>query len=189
MSGQRYDWEARFAAGDWAHLGSLAEAPRFALIAGFVHRIAGRGAVLDAGCGEGHLYQYLDSSRIVYYGFDLSATAIANAHRLYPGGRFGVSTIEAFEPPLGGRYDVIVFNESLQYIRAPFETVDRYSATLNPSGLTIISTFQNPSEDSSARILSRKIDAAIEVGRYRVVTSAEVTNGENGLRWRVTALR
>jgi hypothetical protein len=86
---ERHDWEARFAAGDWAYLGSLGEAPSFALI---------------------------------------------------------------------------VFNESLQYQAAPLDAVDRYSAMLNPSGLTIVSIFLNPLENSN------------------------VTSGANGLRWRVTAL-
>jgi len=181
------NWDEMFARGDWTYLGSIEEAPRFAMIAGYIHQLVAHGVVLDAGCGEGHLVGYLDQSRIAYRGFDLSKTAIANARAKYPG-TFVESTLESFASHEDEKYDAVVFNEVLPHVAAPFEIIDRFASMLKPNGHIIISTFQSPNEASNARLFTGVLTAEIAAGRYRQIASAEVSNIATGLRWCVTVL-
>jgi len=182
------NWDEMFIAGEWDYLGGLNEVPRFALIAGYIHRHAEQSAVLDAGCGQGHLLSYLDRSRVTYHGFDLSETAIANAIRHYPDARFTVATLESFERSAGERYDAIVFNEVIPHVALPLEAIDRFSGMLKPKGLIIISTYQSPDENSNAHLFTQMFNAEVVAGRYRVKAAAEASCVETGYNWRITIL-
>jgi 2-polyprenyl-3-methyl-5-hydroxy-6-metoxy-1,4-benzoquinol methylase len=183
------DWDGMFADGRWAYLDSLVEAPRYALIAGFVHRLFPRADILDGGCGEGHLFGYLDPARAHYRGFDLSPTAIAQARSRYPAGEFSVSSLDAYRPVPDEHYDAIVFNEVLPHIPDPLETLDRFRALLRPGGAVLISHFQSSNEGANARRLTRLLDTEITAGRYEAVAETEVASCASELRWRVTVLR
>ena len=47
------NWDQTFREGKWATSHSIAETPRYAAVAGYVHRLLRKGNLLDAGCGEG----------------------------------------------------------------------------------------------------------------------------------------
>ena len=70
------NWDQTFREGKWEYLHSIAETPRYAAVAGYVHKLLRRGNLLDAGCGEGLLVDYLDINRIRYTGFDLSPISV-----------------------------------------------------------------------------------------------------------------
>jgi SAM-dependent methyltransferase len=89
------DWDRMFADGRWDYLDSPSEAPRYAVIAGYIHRRPDAACVLDVGCGSGLLYRYLDQSRVTYRGIDVSPTAIGQARERFPRAQFDVADIGA----------------------------------------------------------------------------------------------
>jgi 2-polyprenyl-3-methyl-5-hydroxy-6-metoxy-1,4-benzoquinol methylase len=182
------DWEAMFAQGLCRGFGEVAETPRFALIAGYIHRLYGQICVLDVGCGEGHLATYLDSGRADYVGFDPSPTAIAGARSRHPTRRFDCCSVEEFTPPDGAAYDAVVFNEVLPHLAEPIETMRRLRRCLRPGGALIVSLFQNPNPQSNGRKFAPMFEGEIANGLFKVLTSSEVTSREADLRWRVTVL-
>jgi 2-polyprenyl-3-methyl-5-hydroxy-6-metoxy-1,4-benzoquinol methylase len=182
------NWDQTFREGKWEYLHSIAETPRYAAVAGYVHKLLRKGNLLDAGCGEGLLVDYLDINRIRYTGFDLSPTAIHRAREQYGALTFLPCSFDDFTPPGRETYDVIVFNEALTSLERPIEILNRFYAFLRPSGHIIISQFQHPDPNSNAMVFTRALGVEIAAGRYLDVTKSEVLNCETGLRWRVYCL-
>jgi 2-polyprenyl-3-methyl-5-hydroxy-6-metoxy-1,4-benzoquinol methylase len=137
-------WDREYAAGEWAKLGKLDEMPRYALVAGYSRTIGSNASVLDVGCGEGHLANWLfQDGKRRYVGIDLSSVAIQQARaRVSPEARFEVADATTFDP--GDRFDIIVLNEVLYYMDQPEQVVERYEDFLNPGGVFIISMFRVP---------------------------------------------
>jgi 2-polyprenyl-3-methyl-5-hydroxy-6-metoxy-1,4-benzoquinol methylase len=182
------DWEAMFAQGLCLGFGELAEAPRFALIAGYVHRLYPRSSVLDVGCGEGHLATYLDCDRVDYQGIDTSPTAIAGARARHPSRRFELCSAEEFTPPDHVTYDAIVFNEVLPHLAAPLDTMSRLRRHLGRSGTMIVSLFQSPNPKSNGRIFAQAFEGEFAAGRLKILAEVDVASCLAGLRWRVMVL-
>lgn len=182
------DWDRMFAQGEWDYLDGTSEAARYALIAGYVHRLRGPAALLDVGCGAGVLCQYLDRSRVSYTGIDVSETAIAQARERFPESRFGVSDLAQYEPANGQKFDVVVFNEVLPHVDDPLGSLRRYLSFLLPSGLAVISTYQNTDRTSNASMFTDLLKEAVASGRFRSCTGCEVVTFEKGLKWRIDVL-
>jgi 2-polyprenyl-3-methyl-5-hydroxy-6-metoxy-1,4-benzoquinol methylase len=183
------DWDDMFRRGQWDHLAGKAEIPHYALIAGYAHKLIGRGRVLDAGCGEGVLIDYLDLGRLDYVGFDISETAISRARQRAPSARLLISGIDEFPIDQERPYDAIIFNEVLPAVRDPLATLDRFCGILEPGGVAIISLYQNPDERANAKILTRMLEAELALGRYTVVAKAVATSSEEQMTWNVYCLR
>jgi SAM-dependent methyltransferase len=186
------DWDAMFRAGNWDYLASPAEAPRYALIAGYLHRLAAADGsdpihVLDAGCGEGILADYLDPARIVLTGFDPSPTAIARARARR--GTWLVAGVDPIPLPPSARFRAIVFNEVLPALPDPLGTLASFRALLEPGGMFVLSLFQSPDEHANARILTRMLDAELAAGALAALAAARVTDAASGLTWNLTCLR
>ena len=182
------NWDQSFREGKWEYLRSIAETPRYAAVAGYVHKFLRHGNLLDAGCGEGLLVDCLDINRIRYTGFDLSPTAIHRAREQYGALTFLPCSFDDFTPPGRETYDVIVFDESLMSLKRPIEILNRFYAFLRPSGHTIISQFQHPDPNSNAIVFTRTLDVEIAGGGFPVEAKSEVLNCETGLRWTVYCL-
>lgn len=176
-------WEVEYADGDWAYLEGMAERSHHMVILGYLLAGFDRPSVLDAGCGAGTLLQLLGGFRIGSYdGMDTSRVAIEQARVRMRGTElpfpadFQVAGFEQFATDK--RYDVIVFNESLSYVRDPLAVLKSFERFLLPGGKFIISLCYNWWQ---APILDRIIRA------YSVLHSADVIN-EQGLSWRVRVL-
>jgi len=182
------DWEESFRCGTWDYLAEIGETPRYAAVAGYVHKLLRRGRILDVGCGEGVLLDYLDLSRIEYSGFDVSPTAVERARRRRADAKLFVGSMDEFEPPAAEQYDVIVFNEALSTVRWPIATLRRFHPFLRPSGHMVISQFQNPNAQSNGARFTRMFKAEIEAGRMHPIMTSEVLNCDNGLRWTIYCL-
>jgi SAM-dependent methyltransferase len=128
------DWNDDF--GDWQGLASIEQAPRYQRIASLVEQLIQVGSVLDVGCGEAVLRDFLPRS-ILYRGIEPSAKAI-EAHP-----EVAHSTAEAFEAH-GQKWNCIVFNEMLYYARDPLFLLKKYAELLCPGGAFIISIYQRP---------------------------------------------
>lgn len=71
-------WDEQYISGRWEYLSSVEQVPRYAIIGAWVELLAPGGSILDVGCGEGILIEWLRScSR--YEGVDISQVAIARA--------------------------------------------------------------------------------------------------------------
>jgi 2-polyprenyl-3-methyl-5-hydroxy-6-metoxy-1,4-benzoquinol methylase len=112
-------WDTQFSKGKWDYLGQVAiERARNSVIIGvFAHHFALNGRVLDIGCGEGALADFLnEEQKKKYLGLDLSTEAIRIAKQKRNHLSFLVSDAEKYLPLPGHEADVIVFNEMLYYM-------------------------------------------------------------------------
>lgn len=162
--------------------------PRYALIAGYIRKFKRNGAVLDAGCGQGILFEYLDGSSIAYSGSDVSETAIAGARQRAPGAQLSVCSVEGYQTDRTVTFDVIVFNEVLPHVEDPLGTLDRFISILNPEGLVIVSLYQNVDQQAKATVLTRILENEIYAGRYSVLAKSRVENGDE-LKWAIYCVR
>lgn len=179
------DWEESFQQHSWDYLAGIGETPRYSLVAGYIHKLAGRGSVLDAGCGEGVLIDYLDLNRFTYCGFDVSPTAIERARLRHADVQLQVASAESFVPPEHEKYDVIAFSEVLAQVESPLATLARFSTFLRPAGHIIVSQFHSRNPESKGTIFKRIFEAEIAAGRVNIVATSEVLNCATGLRWTV----
>ena len=166
-------WEEEYDGGVWDYLAGEEEATRYRAILELLDdalpspaepgaRDTERGAVLDLGCGEGVLVDFLraagGSEGCRYTGVDLSERAIeaARAARGDQLTRFVVADAEAWEPG-PERFDAIVLNECLYYFHEPLETLRRYLGALAPGGVVVISMYEAPRTIALARALDRHL--------------------------------
>jgi 2-polyprenyl-3-methyl-5-hydroxy-6-metoxy-1,4-benzoquinol methylase len=182
------NWDETYRQHAWDYLAGIGETPRYSAVAGYVLKLVRRGHVLDAGCGEGLLLEYLNIDRIRYTGFDISPTAIHRACQRYRSANLFSCSLDDFAPPAGDRYDIIIFNEVLTSLERSTEILNRFYTFLQPSGHIIISQFQHPDPNSNACIFTQKLEGEIAAGRYPVVAKSEVLNCQTGLRWKVYCL-
>ncbi len=161
-------WEQKYAAGRWDYMRELHELPRYAVIAALVHRVAPLGRILDVGCGEGLLVDHLRPLGYGRYtGIDISESAIAAAVRAKADDRTFFEASDAETYAIHDEFDLVVFNESLAYLRQPLDTVTRYQSRLAPGGIFVVSMFVTPRHEAIARLLQP---------RYRVLEEFTVTN-------------
>ena len=132
-----------YAAGRWDLLFADAETPRNQMVADLIAGVASQPTVLDVGCGTGRLAQLLASMRPArYVGVDWSSTALERAQALgLDGCEFVRGDFETWLP--SGRFDIVVFNESLGYARDPAAVVRRFCGCLNAPGSLVISYYRS----------------------------------------------
>ncbi|WP_416193831.1 class I SAM-dependent methyltransferase [Nitrobacter sp. TKz-YC01] len=172
-------WDAEYGDGRWTYMGQQHELTRYWTLIGYMHSLGRGREYLDVGCGEGLLFERfkpLDYQRFV--GVDISDVAIEKLRR-YNDRRtsFLSADGDVYEPD--GYFDVIVFNESLYYLRAPVRSLERYAQSLKSDGCMIISTYT-----ASRRSLAVLRDAK---RTFKVLDEAKTTQGQN--TWLCTVLK
>jgi 2-polyprenyl-3-methyl-5-hydroxy-6-metoxy-1,4-benzoquinol methylase len=150
-------WDREFASGAWDYLDeSPAERARHAVIAMLCRSFAEHGAILDVGCGEGTLLDFLTPSQKRHYlGIDISKEAVAIARRKR---RRRVVDVDATSFTTRALFDVIIFNEVLYYLDAE-AILAMYGGFLNPSGHILLSTYRTRDADLGAPILEHAREA------------------------------
>lgn len=168
-------WDAQFSKGTWDYLGKVAiERARNSVISGvFALSYAANGRVLDVGCGEGVLSDYLtEKQRKQYLGIDVSKEAIKIANQRREGLNFLQTDALTFVPPDGVTYDVIIFNEMLYYTDHK-DVLKKYSTNqfLSKNGIIVISVWYSSKDDhlrssiyADARKMFESIDTIIISG-------------------------
>ncbi len=133
--------DEQYASAEWDYLRSFGEAPRFGVVASYCRLVAPRGSILEVGCGEGFLSEHLAHEAFSSFeGIDISAVAIERAQALADAKTtFRCADAESYVPER--RFDVIVFNEVLEYFDDPLALVRRYDQYLEPGGSVIVSMF------------------------------------------------
>ena len=141
MTGGRDLLNAEYAKGDWDYLRHLTELSRFSVVAGYCHYFHPGAKILEIGCGEGILQERLYSASYErFVGVDISDEAIRRASQKEDEKTIFVREDATVYIP-NDTFDIIVFNESLEYFRDPLSTVQRYQHFLEPTGIFIISMF------------------------------------------------
>jgi 2-polyprenyl-3-methyl-5-hydroxy-6-metoxy-1,4-benzoquinol methylase len=145
----RDKWESQYLQGRWSRLRDIEQAPRYGVIGAYLQFSKPGARVLDIGCGEGVLLEYLNPALYSnYVGIDLSQAAIDRAlARGFVRSTFAQADALGYVPAEG--YDVIVFNEVLYYFPNPFEVLKRYQRWLNPGGVFIASLFAGSARTSA----------------------------------------
>jgi SAM-dependent methyltransferase len=131
---------------------SQREQSRFEQTNAVIERLAGRvGSMLEIGSGEGHQSEHLARLCDRLYGFDVSARAVARARERLPTCSFGVGRLDdlPWDPPPGGRYDLVVACEVLYYLGDIHDAVRRMSSL----GRQCFATFFCP----SARLVAQHL--------------------------------
>ncbi len=182
MTGGREVLDAEYAAGDWDYLRALSELSRFSVIAGYCHHVKPGGALLELGCGEGLLTDRLDKAKYLrYLGVDIAPAAIARAAtRRDAKTDFVTADAQQFVAP--GAFDVVMFNECLEYFGDPLALVQRYEAALATDGVFIASIFDGLDTARSVKIW-RMLRS-----RYDEVAATRLRN-EQGYAWSIKVLR
>jgi len=174
-------WNSAYSSGEWDFLKSLDEISRYNVMAGYVPRLVTNPSILDVGCGEGVFSEHCRSfptSR--YVGIDISDEVISRlTERSKGNAQYLAVDAEEYQPE--GRFNIIVFNESLYYFRRPTESFTRYSKLVEDEGYLLVSTY---SKSKRAMAILRSLK-----GNYAVWDETNVTNCTSGKSWYCSVFR
>ncbi len=130
-------------------------------------KIGKRIRILDVGCGDGTLAQYLRTTDNNILGIDISESAIqkANKKNSYSNVSFLQTTFEKFQES-NGKFDAIVFVASIHHMDMA-SAIDKAKKLLAKNGVLIIVGLARPSSLSDwivelGRIIPSKIISAIK---------------------------
>lgn len=140
--------------------------------------------ILDLGCGTGYLEKFLPNCK-KYVGVDISKRAIkiAKKNKKNIDSVFICNRIEDYIPKCC--FDVIIFNESLYYIKEQYETVNKFFKYLNPSGKIIISIYFPKQNHRSYDVFRNLHDSILSWGFF-IESIKNISSG--GKRWKIISL-
>lgn len=134
-------WDKEFLSGRWNCLDeNPAERARHAIIGMYCQKYFLNGKILDIGCGEGTLTDFLNGQQKKnYLGIDISSAAVEIGKSRRPFINFQCISAESFQTD--NKFDVVIFNEILYYTNYK-EIIKKYIEILNDDGLIIISLYR-----------------------------------------------
>jgi SAM-dependent methyltransferase len=135
-----YLWNSEFSRGCWGCLDSTPGDCIYSVL----EKYAGKGSILDLGCGSGSTGNELTPTYAHYTGVDISDVALKTARKRSADNRRGEknryvhSDIVDYVPTQS--FDVILFRDSIYYVeRGRIKSMlDRYARYLNPDGVFIV---------------------------------------------------
>jgi 2-polyprenyl-3-methyl-5-hydroxy-6-metoxy-1,4-benzoquinol methylase len=174
-------WERQYRSGGWDYLAGEDEAGHYLAIAQLCGRHLRGGSLLDVGCGTGILVAYLQRHAGLtpsrYTGIDLAQEAVSLAASSWPAAR--ISRLDYSTDAAPGRYDGVIFNETLYCFDDPVAVVDKsIAANMHAGSLLIVSMYGGHHEPIWDALASR----------CDCVDEQEVENA-GGVRWKIQALR
>jgi 2-polyprenyl-3-methyl-5-hydroxy-6-metoxy-1,4-benzoquinol methylase len=174
-------WEQQYRSGGWDYLAGKDEAGHYLAIAEFCGRHLRDGNLLDIGCGAGILVGYLQRQAGMaaarYTGVDLTEEAVRQAALSCPGANF--SRLDYSTDAVPGRYDGVIFNETLYCFDQPVAVLDKSIAeNMHAGSLLIVSMYGDHHEAIWDAVASR-CDTVDE----------RVVENSSGVRWKIRALR
>jgi 2-polyprenyl-3-methyl-5-hydroxy-6-metoxy-1,4-benzoquinol methylase len=173
-------WEQQYSNGTWNYLFSEDEAGHYFSICSQIKKYAEVFSILDIGCGNGVLYDYLHKNledNLLYNGIDISENAVEIAKTKFPSSEFNKADYEY--AAVTGRFDVVVFNETLYYFVKPMKTLAKaFRENLKNGGVLVISMC----EDTKHNGLWERINA-----EYRILAEETVEN-KKGQKWTIKTI-
>jgi len=170
------EWDNQYLGGQWNKLKSENEKEHYEIIVDLCRKHEGN-CILDLGCGDGALYGYIEkylNKKYLYKGVDLSIEAIKLAKNQYVNVEFEEQDLEIYQP--SGKVDIVVFNESLYYIKRPLVLLARLESYLNEKGCFIVSMCEYKGHDEIWRLLDTN---------YKCLSLDNMINSD-GQSWRVS---
>lgn len=172
-------WDAEYGDGRWAYMRQQRELARYWTLIGYMDALGRGGEYLDVGCGDGVLFErFKPLGYHRYVGVDISDVAIEKL-RLYNDDRTNFTQADGDVYAPAGRFDVIVFNESLYYLRDPVRSLERYAQSLKPGGCIIVSTYT----------ASRRSLAVLREAKRRFEVLDEAKTTQRPMSWLCTVLK
>ena len=174
-------WERQYAGDTWDYLYSADEEAHYKAIIGQIILLkSASSSILDIGCGHGVFYNYLIKSfqsRLKYTGIDISENAIHKATETFPGAGFSVKDYDYDD--VSGKFDVVVFNETLYYFIKPMKTLEKVAIeNLEKGGIIIVSMCEDEKHD----LIWKKIHSSFQVRKEETVENSK------GQRWKIKSL-
>lgn len=160
-------WDVAFPGGVWDRLKSVESEPSYHLLAALCHSYAPRAAaILDLGCGEGILVDFLACDRYGFYlGVDVSAEAIMRArNKSDERHQFVVMDIAKYSP--SRMCDLILLNHCLYYFSESLELIQRYREFLKDDGKFVVCMYEDSRTLKLWRLLDRCLTVVYEVDKY-----------------------
>lgn len=170
-------WQKKYAIDNYEQELSLPEEDgRFGALTALLRRYDRGGPLLDAGCGDGLLWQrYRPLSDSTLIGIDYAPAAIEKARaRNIPNTIFEASDYHKFRVP--EPCSLVVFNESLYYSDDYLNVLNSMEKTLKPDGLLVISMWEN----AIMRRMWRRLEPM-----YRPIHAVSVYDEGSRKRWRM----
>ncbi len=191
-------------AGDWQGLGDSIQSRRYREVVRLLSQHATNGSLLDVGCGEAILSKYLPVDWLgSYTGVERSEVAARNSTFERACDKIIVSPLEDFETTT--KFDAIIFNEVLYYLRDPLGALARFQRHLRRNAVFVISIFLKPQHVRAVRRLMTQIIAPrssysnihcaqmveefARQQRYLVLERCDIPNPATGVPWRIYVMR
>ena len=172
MEGNKEVLETEYTGGMWDYLRGINELPRFSVVVGYCRHFKPAGKILEIGCGEGVLQERLCPSKYArYVGVDIAAEAIRRASNKQDEKTFFVREDAKIYNP-AEQFDVIIFNECLEYFDDPLGLVQRYERFLEKDGVYLVSMFVGIDTARTKRIWKMLESAYRAEAETRVATQA-----------------
>lgn len=138
----RFLLEWQYATGQWDVLKSPLEDERFNALISLTESYFNNGSILEIGCGEGLLASKIKKNYSYFLGIDISMVAVFKAaHLKNKRTEFKQANMEKFN--LDRTFDIIVFNESINYPKDPISVINRYKNFLVKNGVFATSIHEN----------------------------------------------
>ncbi|HEX5715390.1 MAG TPA: class I SAM-dependent methyltransferase [Thermoanaerobaculia bacterium] len=135
-------WDREYRSGVWDYLATEPQSPRYSIIAAWCRLLKPGARILDLGCGEAILLDFLSSGAYSFYhGIDVSQEAIARARRRARRPwrqKLSCADMETFVPRERW-FDIAIFNETLYCSGDPVRVLSRYEDLLADGGLLVVS--------------------------------------------------
>lgn len=151
-------------------------------------------AVLDLGCGTGHLSNEIAQRGATVVGVDRSAEMIAKAAGSYPGLEFAVADALTYQPDR--QFDAVFSNAVLHWIQPPEQAIRTINRALKPGGRLVAEFGGKRNTAAVIAATGRNLwyfpgiveyGALLEAGGFELVRAAlferpTPLEGESGLR-------
>lgn len=189
IESSQQQWDEEYRSNMWDYLSDISEYARYAIVYGYIRKFVAKQGILDMGCGTGILYDMLtDSEKKNYTGVDISKEAIMLASSKTTEAVFHCGDINQYVP--SRKYDVIIFNESLQYVPNAPSKLDEYSLHLTPDGVIITSLYSHKNTlDPDYAMVENKTKEIEQCGLFDVVDKVSLLNHNSGLKWYIHLLK